>query len=184
LEKKTVSKGTLFILEKPFHERSKWLFAFYCIAFFAPATWYLSILFSKSLDITSVFLSILIVSGFIIAGYRYAQSASRTESILVTPNNIEVTEQSWFYKKRRKYDISRIKEFRFVERPVLTPHPLAGNTFDYLGFQTQQQVINEMFGDNRIAFEYEGKTVCFGKNLYSWDYEDLLITIFPITNYN
>ena len=105
------------------------------------------------------------------------------KTILVTSNFIEFTEQCWFYKRKKKYDISGIRGFRFIEKPVLTPHPLAGVTFDYLGFQTAQHVINELYGDHRIAFDYKGATISFGKNLYSWDYEELYITIFPDTNH-
>lgn len=183
MEKKTVSNGTLFILEKPFDPRSKWLFAFYCIAFFALLSWYFGVIFTR-VDLTSITLLATIVIGYIVAGYRFANNASRMETILVTSDTMEFTRQGWFYKRKQKYDIARISNFRFIERPVLTPHPLAGISFDYLGFQTAQQVINELYGDNRIAFDYNNATVSFGKNLYSWDYEALFLTIFPITNSN
>jgi hypothetical protein len=183
LEKKTVRKGTLFILEKPFETRSKWLFAFYSIAFFALLSWYFGEIFGRA-DLTSILLLATVVVAYLTAGYRFAAKASRMETLLVTPNTIELTEKAWFHQKRKKFEISKISGLRFVEKPLLTAHPLAGVTFDYLGFQTTQQVINEMYGDNRIAFEYNGQTVSFGKNLYSWDYEDLFITIYPITNYN
>lgn len=183
MEKKTVSNGTLFILEKPFNPGSKWLFAFYCIAFFALLSWYFGEIFTR-VDLTSILLLATITTGYIVAGYRFASNASRMKTILVTSKTLEFTEQCWFYKRKKKYDISEISGFRFIERPVLTPHPLAGLTFDYLGFQTAQQVINEMYGDNRIAFDYNGTTISFGKNLYSWDYEELFLTIFPITKYN
>lgn len=183
MEKKTVSNGTLFILEKPFDPRSKWLFAFYCIAFFALLSWYFGVIFTR-VDLTSITLLATIVIGYIVAGYRFANNASRMETILVTSDTMEFTRQGWFYKRKQKYDIARISNFRFIERPVLTPHPLAGISFDYLGFQTAQQVINELYGDNCIAFDYNNATVSFGKNLYSWDYEALFLTIFPIINSN
>jgi hypothetical protein len=55
----------------------------------------------------------------------------------------------------------------------MAKHQLAGESFDYLGFETQQQVINEMHGDKRLAFDYKGNTVTFGENVYSWDYDTL-----------
>ena len=183
MEKKTVTNGTLFIVEKPFDPRSKWLFAFYCIAFFALLSWYFGVIFTR-VDLTSILLLVTIVAGYIIAGYRFATNASRTSTILVTPCTIEFTEQCWFYKRKKKYDIAGISGFRYIERPVLTPHPLAGISFDYLGFQTAQQAINALYGDNRIAFDYNRETISFGKELYSWDFEDLFITIYPISNNN
>ena len=182
MEKKNLTNGTLFILEKPFDPRSKWLFVFYCIAFFALVSWYFSSI-GTAIDLTSLLLFAAIVAGYIIAGYRVASNASRTETILVTSTTLEITQRSWFFRKTRKYNIDDIEEFRFIERPSLTAHPLGGVTFDYLGFQTAQQVINEMYGENRIAFYYNGDTISFGKNLYSWDYEELLLSISP-TNHN
>ena len=55
----------------------------------------------------------------------------------------------------------------------MAPHPLAGKSFDYLGFQTEQKVINEMYGDNRLAFDYNGRTISFGKNVYSWEFDEI-----------
>ncbi|HUQ64728.1 MAG TPA: hypothetical protein VM101_01135 [Flavitalea sp.] len=178
MEKKIVSNGTLFILEKPFDPRSKWLFAFYCIAFFALLSWYSGKIFTM-VDVTSILMLIIITNAYLIAGYKLANNASRLKTILVTSTSFEITEQCWFYKRKKKYDINRMSDLRFIERPVLTSHPLAGLSFDYLGFQTAQQVINEMYGDNRIAFNYNGETVSFGKNLYSWDFEEISSAVFP-----
>ena len=179
MEKKTVSNGTLFILEKPFETRSKWLFAFYSIAFFALLSWYFGEIFTKA-DLTSILLLATVVIGYVIAGYRFAAKASRMETLLVTSNTLEITEKGWLHGRKKKFDIAKISGLRFIEKPILTAHPLAGLSYDYLGFQTTQQVINEMYGDNRIAFDYNGTTISFGKNLYSWDYEELLSTIYPI----
>jgi hypothetical protein len=76
--------------------------------------------------------------------------------------------------KRQVFDLASVTHFRFLDKPRMAPHPLAGQSFDYLGFQTEQQVINEMHGDNRIAFDYDGRVVKFGKNVYSYDFEEIL----------
>jgi hypothetical protein len=33
----------------------------------------------------------------------------------------------------------------------------------FVSFQVQQQVINELHGDNKLAFDYDGQTIAFGK---------------------
>jgi hypothetical protein len=177
LEKKTVETGTLFIIEKPFHERGKWLFAIYCISCISTALFCLVLILKTGADIKSLILiGIAIIASFIV-GYRYAASASRIETVLVDDNTLTITKGNWFGKKHQPYQRDKIAGLRYVPKPVLTDHPLAGKSFDYLGFQTQQKVINEMFGDNKIAFQYEGQTISFGKDLYSWDFEELNSTI-------
>ncbi len=38
-----------------------------------------------------------------------------------------------------------------------------------------------MHGDDRLAFGYNGKTITFGENIYSWDFEQLEILLYDIT---
>lgn len=80
--------------------------------------------------------------------------------------------------------MDKISGLHHLDKPTVTEHPLAGQTFDYLGFQTQQAVINEMHGDNRIAFSHEGKTITFGQNMYSWDLEELAAMLLDLTGRN
>jgi hypothetical protein len=42
-------------------------------------------------------------------------------------------------------------------------------------------MINELHGDNRLGFYYEGKLVTFGEELYSWDFEKLEVLLYDIT---
>jgi hypothetical protein len=84
-----------------------------------------------------------------------------------------------FSSKRQRFERAGITQLRYVPPPELTEHPLAGKTFDYLGFQVQDQVINQMHGDNKLAFDYDGRTVAFGKNCYSWHADELKELIYP-----
>lgn len=38
-----------------------------------------------------------------------------------------------------------------------------------------------MHGDNRIAFDYNSKTITFGENIYSWEFEEIQYSIFMVT---
>ena len=38
-----------------------------------------------------------------------------------------------------------------------------------------------MHGDNRLAFDYNGKTITFGENVYSWEFEELENLLYSIT---
>ena len=75
-----------------------------------------------------------------------------------------------------------MSNFRHLEKSEISKHPLAGEQIDYLGFQTEQAVIDEMHGDKRLGFDYEGKKITFGENIYSWDFEKIIILIHEITD--
>jgi hypothetical protein len=38
-----------------------------------------------------------------------------------------------------------------------------------------------MHGDNRLAFDYEGRIITFGQDVYSWEFEELEILLYDIT---
>lgn len=85
------------------------------------------------------------------------------------------------------YDISKIKNLQYnYQAEPSTEHPLKGKSIDYFGFGANDKVITNMHRDESIAFEYEGKTVYFGKRLYSWDFETIYELIYqkPYLNEN
>lgn len=172
-----VETGTLVYLSKSLDSRPKWLNVFYFWMFFVT---FVGSVAASLITYETIFLVIFgVVSG--IAAYRFGNSASLSERIFLNDKELRLIRKSWFKNKVAVYDISKISKFRHLAKPKLSKHPLAGESFDYLGFQTEQQVINEMHGDNRLAFEYEGKLVTFGENVYSWDFEQLEVLLYDIT---
>jgi hypothetical protein len=164
--------GTLFILEKPFEGRGKWLFTWYAVSFLVPTIFfaYVSLLsYSDDGFASLILLAVVVVFG--IVGYRYLSRSWSKDTLLVTASAMILTEQKGLRRLRREFQRSAISELRWLEKPVIAPHPLAGKAFDYLGFQTQEQVIGALFADHRIAFDYQGQTISFGGKLYSWDYD-------------
>ena len=95
------------------------------------------------------------------------------EKVLVDVKEIALVRGGLFKKTTRIFERSKISHLRYLNPPKLTRHPLAGDHFDYLGFQTDQMVINEAYGDDRIAFDYEGATISFGDDVYSWQFDEL-----------
>jgi len=120
-------------------------------------------------------LTALVIVGlvYLFAGYKFLNKAFESETVTISPNSITIS-KGGFAKKTNVYDIHLISNFRHVDKPALTSHPLAGQSFDYLGFQTQQQAINELHGDNRLVFNYKGNTIKFGENVYTWEFEELV----------
>lgn len=96
-----------------------------------------------------------------------------SEILLISPASLQLTKSGFLSKKVQSFNPKLIKQLFYLQRKEVTKHPLAGESFDYFGFQTQQQMINELHGEDKISFEYEGKTVAFGEHVYSWDFEEI-----------
>jgi hypothetical protein len=169
----TFEHGTLIVLSKPFDTRAKALYLAYSIVFGVGGVFLLSLLLYEYL---SIVVTMVLLAGTVaqfIGCYRFGRSAILQEQIFIDDKELVLMVKGWTMK-RQVFDLASVTDFRFLDKPVMDPHPLAGESFDYLGFQTEQQVINEMHGDNRLAFDYNGRLVKFGKNIYSWDFAEIL----------
>jgi hypothetical protein len=87
------------------------------------------------------------------------------EKLFVNKTKFQLIKQGIGKATSRTFDNTKISNFRLLKKVELSKHPLAVNTFDYLGFGTEQKLINEVHGENRLAFDYEGKTIAFGQDL-------------------
>jgi hypothetical protein len=179
---KDYKDGKIITFSTPLDSRAKILYAFYFLSFFAPAVFFLYFLLTEQeLDVIALIIGIIGVAAFFIAAFRFVNKALMREELFINKKELQLINQSILLKNIRSYDITKISNFRHLSKPELTKHPLAGETFDYLGFQTEQKVINEMHGDNRLAFDYEIKTITFGENIYSWEFEELQILLYDVT---
>ena len=174
--------GKIITFSTALGSRAKILYAFYSLSFIAAVVMFFYILLTQQdLGIIALLACIITITAFLIAAFRFANKAFMREQLFVNKKELQLINQSILTENIRSYEITKISSFRHLNKPELTKHPLAGETFDYLGFQTEQKVINEMHGDNRLAFDYESKTVTFGENIYSWEFEELEILLYDVT---
>jgi hypothetical protein len=110
---------------------------------------------------------------YLIAAYRFLNKAVKSETLILNNNTLTIIKSGFLFRTKRAYDLKQIHQLNYHEAKKMTDHPLAGKSFDYFGFQGQQSLINELHGSEKVSFEYNGKTVCFGEHVYSWDFEQL-----------
>jgi hypothetical protein len=175
--------GKLVSLSKALDNRAKILNLFIFIVFTGIAFRFASMTMAPGVDLnlTLGFIIILATGAYLVAGYRFINKAVQTESLNITKDEITIRRTGLFWQKSTIYKVPLISNFRHLAKPEITRHPLAGESFDYLGFQTQQAAINEMHGDNRLAFDYDAKTIQFGENIYSWEYETIEELLYEVT---
>ncbi len=180
---KDYQEGKVISLSSSFDNRAKVLNTIYFICFTGAGIGFISLPIQEGAPLTfGLFIFIAIVTGiYLFAAYRFINKALQSEKLIVTKNKLTISRSGFLSTTIDEYDVSQISNFRHLDKPNQTKHPLAGESFDYLGFQTEQQVINEMHGDNRLAFDYNSKTIKFGENIFSWDFEKLEVLLYDIT---
>jgi hypothetical protein len=114
-------------------------------------------------------------------GYRFFRRATWKEILIIDKEQLVAKKGSMLGMKRFAFPIAELSRFRFLKKPELTPHPLAGQTMDYLGFDTEQKLVNEVHGDDLMAFDYRGKFFSFGQNATSWEYDEIAELILQLS---
>lgn len=173
---KTLDGGKLIILSAPFDSRPKILNCCYFLLYF-PTAGICSMEAIQGIDVdepVAILLGVLFGIGSIIVSYRFINKAIMREQLLVTEGHMNYIRRGVVVMDNRSFDMAAVSGFRLLDKPDVARHPLAGISMDYLGFQTMEHLIHELHGDNRLAFDYQGRTVKFGENIYSWDFEQIL----------
>lgn len=173
--------GKLVRLSSPY-AKARILNFFYAINFFVGTAAFGYFLLTKwSVSIMANIIAILAVIGFSIAFYRMINKATETEKLFVNKQRLDIMISSLFKIYKRSFLIADISDFKFLEKERYEPHPLKGESFDYLGFQSEQQVIQDLHSEGRASFVYNGRQIRFGKELVSWEFNELEVLLYDLT---
>lgn len=111
---------------------------------------------------------------YLLAAYRFLSRMFYEEKLLVDSNSLIVIERTPFSLKTRSYKWDDIGPLHYVGKPSKTDHPLKGNSFDYLGFETQEHLIQSLHHEGNMYFNYRGFAVRFARGVYSWNAEEIV----------
>jgi hypothetical protein len=165
--------ATLFILNRAFDSRVKMLNLANALLFFFGAVFLLNRVISDDTYSKSFWLTILLAFAFLVCFYRFINKSMLSERLLVDTKEVIFITKQLFKTRSISYDKSKILNFHYLEKSPMAPHPLAGRSIDYLGFQTTEVLIHQLNGDKQLAFEYEGDTILFGTDIYEYEFEEI-----------
>jgi hypothetical protein len=167
-------KEIIITLGQAFDSRLKMLNLFNALLFFFTGLFIMYNGFHADRDNTG-FIIITTVFTIVcyIASFRFFNKAVLFEKMQISNQEVKWMEKGLIKSRVLYFDIKEISNFRFIEKGTIAPHPLAGQSMDYLGFETQEKLIGQLGGDKQIAFEYKGKTISFGADLYSYEFDEI-----------
>src|ERR1043165_5337818 len=110
---------------------------------------------------------------FIIALRRYFNRVTGFEELVIKPDALILINNRGRKRNTVGYPIDEIEDLHYIgfEKPV--DHPLKTLSFDYIGLQTQQEVVNAVMAEGNIGFEWKGQKIRFGIGVPSWEAEEL-----------
>lgn len=173
--------GKLVFLAGP-NSRLRVLNFFYAFNFFIGSVAFSYLLlteWNKNLVVFILALFPIVVCS--IAFYRFINKATETEKLFVNNQRLEIIVSSLFKTQKRSFLLTDISDFKFLEKERFEAHPLKGEAFDYMAFQTEQQVIQNLHSEGRVSFVCNGRQIRFGKELTSWEFNELEVLLYDIT---
>lgn len=102
------------------------------------------------------------------------RNVNQYEVLILRGTSLELRKGWGWFKKTNQFNIKEIEDLTLLEDQQKADHPLKTDSFDSLGFQTEQKVIDEFYKSDRITFNYRGENYSFGKDIMSWEFEELL----------
>jgi hypothetical protein len=111
---------------------------------------------------------------YALASYRFLLRMLYNEKMLLDKGGVTIIQRSPFFQKHHTYIWEKMGPIRYAGKSNKTDHPLKGQCYDYFGFETQEQLIQNLHHDGNLTFEYDSFTVRFAKGIYSWDAEEMI----------
>jgi hypothetical protein len=118
--------------------------------------------------------AILTTTLYALAAYRFFSRMFFTEKIVIDVDSLLIVNTTPFSKKIKRYEWKQMGPLHYVGKTPKTDHPLKGKSFDYLGFETQEHLIQSIHHEGNLYFNYEGFPVRFARCVYSWDAEEMI----------
>lgn len=132
----------------------------------------------KSLSLTHVLLLWTNIIGasllYFLAARRFLLRISLKESVMLDERYISFVKKSLISKKIKKYDWRMLGQLHYEGQVKKTDHPLKGRSFDYLGFETHEHIIQILHKNGNLYFDTPEGRLYFAVGLYSWHAEEMV----------
>ncbi len=111
---------------------------------------------------------------YVLAAYRFVSRMMYKEEVWLDEECLMVVNATPFKRKVKKYLWVFMGPLHYAGKLPKTDHPLKGQCYDYFGFETQEQLIQDIHDEGNLYFNYEGYAVRFARGVYSWDAEEMV----------
>ncbi len=95
------------------------------------------------------------------------------EQLLVTRGSLTVIHSSLGNSRKQVFELHDILFLGFANQQY-TPHPLDNPVMDVIGVATQEKEMQYVIDEGNIKLETKNKSIKFGKNMPSWDVEEVI----------
>jgi len=114
---------------------------------------------------------------FFFIARRYLGNVFFKEYLLLTPETISVVQRRLGDETRVDFAVDDIKYFSFAGFREYTSHPMDNKVVDFTGLGTTERELQFLIDDGTIEIETSDKAFRFGKNVPSWEAEEVIAAV-------
>ncbi len=111
---------------------------------------------------------------YFLATRRFLLRMFYSECILLDEQCIAFVKKTIFSRQIRRYDWRLLGPLHYEGQVLKSGHPLKGKTFDYFGFETNDQLIQTLHKEGNLFFDTPQGRLYFASGVYSWDAEEMV----------
>jgi hypothetical protein len=111
---------------------------------------------------------------YMLAAWRFLSRIAYREQLVLDNSHFTIIQSTFFRKQVHRYLWSEMGHLHYIGKDKKTDHPLKGKAFDYWGFETHEHVIQQIYQEGNLYFKYNGYSVRFGRNVFSWHAEEIV----------
>lgn len=138
------------------------------------------------LELRQDFIAILLFTAIeiltIFGGIRLVIKVFDQEKIIVSPETFKIKIRKWLRTRTKEYLLDEITDISYAGYTTKTDHPLKGQSYDYLGFETREMEITKLHDDGNLRLTQGNKTIVFGQNINTWDAQQISNVLSSLTD--
>jgi hypothetical protein len=108
-----------------------------------------------------------------LAFFKILNAAFFSEQLIVTKDDITVIRKNISDSDKSVFRVDEIKYFGYADQHY-TKHPMDNPIVDITGLATQEKELQYVIDEGKIRIETSAKDMKFGKNLASWDVDEVM----------
>jgi hypothetical protein len=129
-------------------------------------------------EITEIpLLSLLVISGAVFFSFiskKYFERIFSSEKIIVTYSTLTVIHKTLSKEIKNEFPLRDVLYLGFAGNTLYTENNMGNSVIDFTGLATVEKEVQFLIDEGTIELETEHQVFRFGKNMASWDTEELI----------
>lgn len=111
---------------------------------------------------------------FVLLAVKFLEQVFYSEFLLLDQAGITVVLKTFLREKQTYFQLSSITRLGFAGQVAYTHNAMHNPVFDITGLEASEKELQYVIDDGTLTIESAEKNLRFGKNMNSWDAEDII----------